>query len=381
MQRVGKRGEKGFSLMLVAVTGVVMIGMLGLAFDMGRMFIQKSELQTFVDASAMAAVAKLDGTSSGVTSANSAAASGPVGSKNYYNFDSTAVSNVTATFATDYTGTYDSYATASTNSTNSYRFVKVTATATLPLNFLPVLSGIGASQSISASAVAGQQAETDVANGGLVPFAPDAHSNTDTTFFGLTPGTEYTLKWGNGQTSTCAGDSAWSGNYPYPSAPDAHGFVDIGQGNGTSGIDQSIEYGGYPNSASTPSTVQDLSVLDVDPGNRGSSVFSAMAARSNQDPDQTDTTVAAYKAALAAGTANGRRVITAPIADPSTWAGNGSNAHVTIIGFGNFLLDPASTISGSSGPICATYMGPANLNGPTSGGTNGQDIYKNVLYQ
>ena len=124
-----------------------------------------------------------------------------------------------------------------------------------------------------------------------------------------------------------------------------------------------------------------MSVLNIDPGNRGASVFAALAARSNQDPDQTDTTIAAYEASLAAGTANGRRVVTAPIADPSTWAGNGRNAHVTVIGFGNFLIDPGATISGSSGPICAIYVGPANLNGVNSGGIDATKIYENFLYK
>lgn len=368
--------------MLLALAGTVMLGMLGLAFDMGRMFIQKNELQTFVDAAAMAAVSKLDGSAAGVTAANTAASSGPTGSTNYYNFDSTKITGVTATFATDYTGTYDSYATAAGNTTNHYRFVKVVATQSLPLNFIAIIPGVGTSSSISATAVGGQQAESDVSNGGLVPFAPDAHNATDTTYFGLTPGAEYTLKWGNGQTTTCNGDTAWNGsNYPYPSAPDAHGFVDIGEGNGTSGIDQSIEYGGFPNSTSTPSTIDAEDSLDIDPGNRGSSIFGAMAARSAQDPDQTDTTVAAYEAALAAGTANGRRMVTAPIVDPSTWAGNGKGAHVTVIGFGNFLIDPSATISGSSGPICATYMGPGNLNGVASGGSDGTKVYQNFLYQ
>ena len=59
-QRAGRnainqqRGERGFSLMLMAVCLVVMLGALGLAIDLGRMFIYKNELQTFADASALA---------------------------------------------------------------------------------------------------------------------------------------------------------------------------------------------------------------------------------------------------------------------------------------------------------------------------------------
>ncbi|HXA66702.1 MAG TPA: Tad domain-containing protein, partial [Bryobacteraceae bacterium] len=65
--RSGRRkNQGGFSLLLIAAGGSVMIGMLGLAFDLGRMFIVKNELQTFVDASAIAACRQLDGSQLGV---------------------------------------------------------------------------------------------------------------------------------------------------------------------------------------------------------------------------------------------------------------------------------------------------------------------------
>ncbi len=374
-----KRGEQGFSFVLLSVSAFVMIGMLGLATDVGQMFILKNELQTFADASAMGAVSKLDGTQAGVQTANAVATAGPLGSTkpNGYYFDTKAITNITASYATDFAGTYDSYATASGSATNSYRFISVTATQNLSLNFLPVLPGIPTTLSVSAGAIAGQQPQTDVTNGGLTPFAPDAHNANDTTFFGFTPGQEYTLKWGNGNTTTCGGDAGFNPSL----APDAHGFVNIGEGNGTSGIRQSIQYGGFPNSASSPSQIYAAETLNQDPGNRGSSIFDALAARSEQDPDQTDTTIAAYEASLKAGTANGRRIVTAPVVDPSTWTGQGSNYHATVIGFGNFLLDPGATISGSSGPICATYIGPGNINGISSGGTDGTKIYINYLYK
>ncbi|MCU1339772.1 MAG: hypothetical protein JWO19_5353 [Bryobacterales bacterium] len=70
-----KRSERGFSLILLTVSLVVMLGMLGLAVDVGRMFICKNELQAFVDASAWAAVGYLDGTQAGVQTANAMALS------------------------------------------------------------------------------------------------------------------------------------------------------------------------------------------------------------------------------------------------------------------------------------------------------------------
>src|SRR5437868_15460795 len=119
-----RRGEHGFSLVLLTVSLTVMIGLLGLAFDAGRMFICKNELQAFVDASALAAVSHLDATQTGVQTANSMATAGPDGSTlpNGYNFGTTTISTVTNTYATSFGGTYDSYATANSGGTNTYRF-------------------------------------------------------------------------------------------------------------------------------------------------------------------------------------------------------------------------------------------------------------------
>src|SRR5256885_1490781 len=109
-----KRGERGFTLALLSVCMVVMLATIGLSIDLGRMFVYKNELQTFADASAMAAVSQLDGTQTGVVGAQTTATNGPLGTTrpNGYNFDTVAVSNVSTGYATTFTGTYDSYATA-----------------------------------------------------------------------------------------------------------------------------------------------------------------------------------------------------------------------------------------------------------------------------
>src|SRR6202035_4315535 len=77
----------------------------------------------------------------------------------------------------------------------------------------------------------------------MLLFAPDAHNQADTQNFGLTPGMQYTLKWGNDNATTCAGDAGFT---PPGSTPSEHGFVDSGEGNGNSNVRQAIEYGGYP---------------------------------------------------------------------------------------------------------------------------------------
>jgi len=206
-----RSGERGFSLVLIGLALFVMIGMVGLAIDVGRMFVYKSELQAFADNAAMAAITKMDGTQAGVQGANALALTGPDGASlaNKVNFDSTTISTVTTGYATSFSGTYDNYATASSAAANNYRFVKVTATQNVALTFLPVLPGISNLYAVSATAVSGQQAISALTNGGLLPFAPDAHNQADTTNFGLTPGMSYTLKWPNSGNSPCAGDAAF----------------------------------------------------------------------------------------------------------------------------------------------------------------------------
>ena len=120
----------------------------------------------------MAAVSKLDGSQTGVQTANTVATAGPLGSTkpNGYNFDTIRISNITTGYATSFAGSYDNYATASASATNNYKFISVTATQNLNLSFLPVLQ-TATTIAVSAKAVAGQQAVADVSNAGPVPFA------------------------------------------------------------------------------------------------------------------------------------------------------------------------------------------------------------------
>jgi uncharacterized membrane protein len=50
-----------------AVMAIVLFAVLGVAVDMGRMFIIKHEAQVFTDAAALGAALKLDGTQAGAT--------------------------------------------------------------------------------------------------------------------------------------------------------------------------------------------------------------------------------------------------------------------------------------------------------------------------
>jgi Flp pilus assembly protein TadG len=156
-----KRSQSGFSLFMLAASATVMLGMVGLSVDLGRMFIVKNELQAFTDASALAAVRQMDGTRTGLQLAHNTATAGPLGSSrpNGWMFDTNPVSQITDVYAQAFTGSYDDYGTASSAGANNYRFIKVTVQATVPLYFLPVVSGLPQQQQVQALAIAGQQAQ------------------------------------------------------------------------------------------------------------------------------------------------------------------------------------------------------------------------------
>ena len=64
-----RKNEKGAILFLVAGAMVVLLGMAGLAFDLGMLYNVKTDLQNAVDAAALAGAWKLNGTSQGITDA------------------------------------------------------------------------------------------------------------------------------------------------------------------------------------------------------------------------------------------------------------------------------------------------------------------------
>ncbi len=99
-----KSRERGFVLVTMAVAAIALIGVLGLAVDLGHMFISKNETQAYCDSAALAAALVLDGTTSGITNAKAAVTS----STNAWNFSTASVSSPTVTFATALAGPWQS---------------------------------------------------------------------------------------------------------------------------------------------------------------------------------------------------------------------------------------------------------------------------------
>ena len=70
--------RRGFVLIAMSITMLLLLAVIGLAFDLGRVYIARNEAQVFTDAAAMAAASKLDGTDAGLDRAREAVARVPM---------------------------------------------------------------------------------------------------------------------------------------------------------------------------------------------------------------------------------------------------------------------------------------------------------------
>ena len=152
-----QRNKRGVVLILAAVGAFAMVGVLGLAFDLGRTFVAKSELQNYTDAAAIGAALKLDGTSAGVTRATTSATN----DVNQWGFGTESVGSVTVKYAQGLASAY----VASPAPALDYRFVQVEAEQNVPLYFMPLFPGVGWQRSVAASSIAGQKFEAEMKDG------------------------------------------------------------------------------------------------------------------------------------------------------------------------------------------------------------------------
>ena len=129
--------QRGMVLMTMAVTGVALIGAMGLAIDVGHIFIVKNETQSYVDAAALAAALKLDGTTAGITRANTAATNLSA----HWNFDSATLSTPTVEFAALASSGATWYASGNVTTAlaPTMRYARVTKTVAPHVYFVPMV--------------------------------------------------------------------------------------------------------------------------------------------------------------------------------------------------------------------------------------------------
>lgn len=384
-----RTGPKGMVLIAAALTIVLLVGMLGLAVDLARMYTARNELQAFVDAASIAGATQLDGTNDGIQHARILAQSYPV----KWNFQSSTPQNVEVTFSDSANGAY----VTNPASSRGIIFVRVTADAPVRLYFLPGFSTlapgpapavwfsfIGQTQTISARATSGQLLVTSFTNG-LLPYAPDAIDILDANNFGYTPGQMYTLRWPPmGQRDNakqwCDGDQA--ANFVTPGTSNDRGFIDIA-GTGSSDIRDAI----INNAQTRPLAIGDT-VVDRG-GNRGTE-SEALRDRWAQDNDTTSWTYSSYMAKINdpnffGPQGNGRRVVIVPVRNGNT---------DVVLGFAGFFLHQDVCMEGgdsrtgsgngngqaNSSTCCGEYIGPA-LVPNRKGGSNNVGAYRVKLFK
>jgi hypothetical protein len=306
-----------------------LLGVAGLAVDVGRMYITKNECQAYVDSASINAALKLDGTSTGITNATNA--SGHDTDK--WRFDSQAFSSVTTSFGTSATGTFT---TSPPNPPTGYSYVKVTASVNLPMYLIRPLSGPTAT--IGASAVAYGKAITTLPSG-VFPFSPytrTASPDNASDPFGYQIGNDYTFRWGAPGNNTSCGTDATQPNLS--SNGSIRGYCCVS--NSAAAIRQAI-VGGQTDSVTIGADVpMDNGAKDTE--------MSAIGWRTAIDTDPTSPDYATY---IANGTGNGSRVVVVVV--------NGGPPNFIAVGFAGFFLLNSDAYSGLHGndSACAEYIG------------------------
>ena len=159
--KFSRNWQKGAVAIIVALSLPVLIGMAGLALDLGKLYVTKTELQNAADACALAAAVELDGTDSQFAKAESVGIA--VGELNKSFFQSGFVkfaAEDAVKFATSLNGSYLTKTAASgSGAPADYKFVQCSANrADVPNYLIPVLGVLGStvasSSDIAAAAIA-----------------------------------------------------------------------------------------------------------------------------------------------------------------------------------------------------------------------------------
>ena len=151
---VVRRSRSGFVLIITCVALTILLAFAALGIDIARMYVIKSELQAFTDAAALSAAVQLDGRSSGIAQARSAAtqlAMGPHAMK--WDMGTKSISGFAESFAQGAETPDPKSWSAEPKDAGDFNFVRVTASAPAPLVFLRIFQSREAS-TVAASSVA-----------------------------------------------------------------------------------------------------------------------------------------------------------------------------------------------------------------------------------
>lgn len=210
------RGQSGQSaVMVIILLSSVLVVFLGFAWDLGRLYLIRGELNVAADAMALAAAGQLIGTSAAAGLAQSAvnsAQNSDNGGDNRFNFGGTQIGGQSGqggqtplTSEVEDLELYGNYNTAvsgdptATVDPTLARYVRVRVRADAPLTFWRLLPGAEMGiTTVMAAATAGVSAPL-CSVCGIPPLAVLQLDATDTTNFGFVQGLQYTFY------SQCAG--------------------------------------------------------------------------------------------------------------------------------------------------------------------------------
>jgi hypothetical protein len=351
-----------------ALSVFAIMGMTGLAVDLGRMYVAKNETQSFVDSAAISAALELNGTLAGFDSARQEVDS----SANRWNFGTRSFVDPVVEFSVDSAGPWES----NPGSAVGYRFARVTSGVDVPLSFIQVIAE-GETREVNAQAVAGQLLKTSFREG-LFPFSPFAHPDTIAELdadpvSGLVPGNIYTLRWSptakvSNPNTMCSGDTYEE-------------MIDIAKAGGG-------EERGYIEDTSAD-ILREAIVFDRQTVFRevGDSVWMSGGAKQTQKDALVERVRQDTEAGRSAQTfneyfnhgnpvGNGRRLVAAPI-------NVGEPGGYEIVQIGAFyLLNEEVYLANAGGnkPFCAEYVG-AYVQGSSSPGAGGSGYYVVRLVQ
>jgi hypothetical protein len=348
---------------------IALIGMLGLAVDLGRVYITKNEAQAFTDAAALAGARCLNGKSSGITNANAAVTA--TMSTNRWNMATTAFTsgNTVTEFATTATGPW----VANPPLAAGYSYTRVTATPTLGLSFMAIV-GSPNTQAVGAQSVAGI-IPASFPKGGYLPFTVFAHTLTGDPNFGFVPGEEYTFLWpGNVKVgnNSCRGDNSqqWINNASAGTGSD-RGYFEL---QSAVSIRQAI----LGQRQTSPLSIGD--VLTLTNGQKQTEQ-DALTALANRDTDQQDYNPNSSGVAPPYN-GNGARLVLLPI--NSGFTGDPTAAPPIlpkqVLTFGAFLLPMHYDGSGNKS-WCAIYMGSKSVGSEGVSPIAGAGAYVTKLLQ
>jgi len=376
-----RQRRAGFVLIIMTAASIAMVGALGLAVDMGRLFIIKNETQAFCDAASLAAALALNGASTGVDSAKAAVTT--MATEDKWNFGTTQISSPTTEFATTSTGTWTN---APPNPPTGYKYVRVKASVPVPMYFLPVvLTTKVYTQTVNSQAISGQMDVTTLGTG-LSPYSGIAITTTGPDF-GLTVGNEYSIQQAQftGTSNGCSSsnpDNCFHGNHTCAGDTKTQLWnVASDWGSSTSGYWGSTSNSVLESYILAQAQLQAVTVgTNLDPAltsGQKNSEGGWLDWRVNHDTDSTDTTWAAYSAALNSipPTANGERLLTVPILNPT------DPTHTNVVGYGLYMLETNASVSkggvlsqsnlytalNGNDAWCAIYAGPIDFGSINTG--------------